>query len=83
LAAVGGTPLIHFQIFLNALDLSMPEETNKPAPQSTEPKPDAGQQARAKDVVDALVEIRAWQDSQRKAEAEAEQAATLKPVESN
>lgn len=46
-------------------------------------KPDAGQQARANDVVDALIEIRAWQDSQRKAEAEAEQAATLKNHESN
>ncbi|EKD76728.1 MAG: hypothetical protein ACD_43C00009G0007 [uncultured bacterium] len=38
---------------------------------TTDDKPDAGQQARANDVVDALIEIKAWQDSQRKAEAEA------------
>lgn len=46
----------------------MPEVTTiKP----TEAKPDAGQQARTNDVVDALIEMKAWQDGQRKAEAEA------------
>jgi len=46
----------------------MPEVTNN---KPTEDKPDAGQQARTNDVVDALIEMKAWQDSQRKAEAEA------------
>lgn len=71
MVAVGGTPLIHFQKFVNNIEfyIFMPEVT-KINP-TTDDKPDAGQQARANDVVDALIEIKAWQDSQRKAEAEA------------
>jgi len=33
---------------------------------------DAGADARANDIIDALVQTKAWQDSERKADAEAE-----------
>ena len=48
----------------------MPEVTNQKPTEDKSDKPDAGQMARANDVVEALMDSKAWQDSQRKAEAE-------------
>lgn len=42
---------------------------------------DAGQRARTKDVEEALVEKRAWEDGERKAEAEAEALEHLQNLE--
>ena len=42
-------------------------------PMAGQPNTDAGAEARANDIIEALVETKAWQDSERKAAAEAEQ----------
>ena len=47
----------------------LPEEQKK---QSEQYVNDAGAEARANDIIDALIESKAWQDGERKAEAEAE-----------
>ncbi len=47
----------------------LPEEQKKQSEQFIN---DAGAEARASDIIDALIEVKAWQDGERKAEAEAE-----------
>lgn len=47
----------------------LPEEQKKSSEQFIN---DAGAEARANDIIDALIEVKAWQDGERKAGAEAE-----------
>lgn len=64
---VGGRPFIRYKAKIKAN--MMPEEQKK----TVESVNDAGAEARANDIIDALIEVKAWQDGERKAAAEAEE----------
>ncbi|MFA6475582.1 MAG: hypothetical protein WCV88_05290 [Patescibacteria group bacterium] len=61
---VGGHPFI--------ISKYMAGQEQKLNPETTPQDTDAGVEARANDIIEALADIRAWQDGERKAGAEAE-----------
>lgn len=62
----GGAPLFILLMPGQTQPQIQPQTQSLPQP----PAPDAGAEARANDIIDALIQTKAWQDSQRKVDAE-------------